>query len=349
MDHKDLLNSVVQNMAKQPVEDVQEENMDDRLASCIKLTLSVTDDNGVIQYLVDTRSYDWDGAMEHLDTFDHNINVIRNIMRSLCAYAHGIIPEEKKDKNIVDNAIKELTGFFKMYQIDIDYHDYFKGGTDPDTAKGDLAIAMLMGFDALNCASVMRENIRTYQTMRVMQYAYEGIDEIMHDNVEAIAAMEDAEDTGDEKVRHDIHVDEVSVKPHDDENESECGEKRTYYVIGEFKEHVNDDTERYMAFDHISRIEDVDYVVPDEQYIPEIESVGNTVITVGAFMMAYDLGGCKQVATDFFKKLENAGEVPLPEDATADAEDNPEENFMSSSDLLREFGFDDHSVSGLLD
>ena len=345
MDHKDLLNSVVQNMANQPAEDVQE-NIDDRLRECIKLSLSVTDDNGTIDYLVDARSYDWDSAMAHLDTFEHNISIIRNIMRSLCAYAHGIIPEEKKDENIVDTAIKELTGFFKMYQIDIDYHDYFKDGTDPDTAKGELAIAMLMGFDALNCASVMRENIRNYQTMRVMQYAYEGIDEIMHDNAEAIAAVEDAEN-----VSHDIPADEVSVKPHDDENEStgDVGEKRTYYVIGEFKEHVNEDTERYMVFDHISRIEEVDYVSPDEQYIPEIKTVGNTVITVGAFMMAYDLGGCKHVATDFFKKLEDAGEIPLPEDATADGEDKPEEDFMSSSDLLREFGFDDHSVSGLLD
>ncbi len=318
MDHKDLLNDVVKNMATNnaPKEDVisQEE-----LTNSIPLVLSVGE-----QFLVNAKEYDWNSAVEKLPIMEMNMAGIRGIMRSLVDKVFGKIPNDRdENEDLAGKAIDEFNKFFKMFGIDIDYKSYFKDGKEPEEEMGKLAIAMLMGFDAYAISATMKENTTNYQTLTVLQQAYSSLDEIIHDN---------------EEIANDI-IPEGNIIEND--------EKKTYRVAGKYVVIVDDQGDEAMSLKEIVDVKEIDYVAPDEQYIVDIDDIDDNerIVIASTTVMAYTISGAKAVATRTFDDY--AGDIDIP--GVAKTTDDTDDTSMSAADLYKTFGFDDHTVSGLLD
>lgn len=337
MDHKDLLNDVVKNMATTNEEEVVGGQMNggsDAIDAGIPLYLSIGE-----TYMMDAQVYDWEKSVELLPQMDTNMMGIRGIMRSLVDSAYGRKPEDDNDTTLAQRAISEFKNFFKQYQIDIDYKKYFEG--KPDTEEcGDIAIAMLMGFDAMNIIATIKEHTVTYQTIKVLQNAYSSLDEIMHDNEELNAEMEDG-DLFDRMVG--------SMEPSDDSEE--YAELNTYNVTGVYVLDHKEDGSEVMVFDKVTLIEETSYIEPDEQYLLEYGEFDteNMTATATGIIMAHDLDEAREVAAEFF--VSNEADIPVPghENDMAIEETFDEDKTMTQEDLLRTFGFDSHDVSGLID
>lgn len=343
MDHKDLLNDVVKNMAttnneEEVVVGGQMNGGTDDMDAGIPLYLSIGE-----TYMMDANVYDWEKSVELLPQMDTNMMGIRGIMRSLVDSAYGRKPEDDSDITLSQRAINEFTNFFKQYQIDIDYKKYFDG--KPDTEEcGDIAIAMLMGFDAMNIIATIKEHTVTYQTIKVLQNAYSSLDEIMHENEECLADMETDEASLNKMMSSIGNIEDVDVDPELDI------EINTYNVVGMYKCETNEDDESVMVFDKILSIEETSYIAPDEQYVIEYENFDeeNMTATASGVIMAHDLDEAKEIATEFF--VSNADEIPVPGTQNDQAIEN--DDTMTYEDLMSSFtfeGLDDHDVSGLLE
>ena len=338
MDHKDLLNDVVKNMATTNEDEVVGGQMNggsDAIDAGIPLYLSIGE-----TYMMDAQVYDWEKSVELLPQMDTNMMGIRGIMRSLVDSAYGRKPEDDNDTTLAQRAIDEFTNFFKQYQIDIDYKKYFEG--KPDTEEcGDIAIAMLMGFDAMNIIATIKEHTVTYQTIKVLQNAYSSLDEIMHDNEELNAEMED--DT--------LFSQMASVGNFDKEETDVDVELNTYNVVGLYVLDHKEDGSEVMVFDKVVSIEETSYIAADEQYLLEYGEFDteNMIATASGVIMAHDLDEAREVAAEFF--VSNEADIPVPghEHDMAIEETFDEDKTMTQEDLLRTFGFDSHDVSGLID
>ena len=338
MDHKDLLNDVVKNMATTNEEEVVGGQMNggsDAIDAGIPLYLSIGE-----TYMMDAQVYDWEKSVELLPQMDANMMGIRGIMRSLVDSAYGRKPENDDDTTLAQRAINEFTNFFKQYQIDIDYKKYFEG--KPDTEEcGDIAIAMLMGFDAMNIIATIKEHTVTYQTIKVLQNAYSSLDEIMHDNEELNAEMED-----------DTLLNQMASVGNFDKEETDVDvELNTYNVVGLYVLDHKEDGSEVMVFDKVVSIEETAYIAADEQYLLEYGEFDteNMIATASGTIMAHDLDEAREVATEFF--VSNEADIPVPghENDMAIEETFDEDKTMTQEDLLRTFGFDSHDVSGLID
>lgn len=338
MDHKDLLNDVVKNMATTNEEDVVGGQMNggsDAIDAGIPLYLSIGE-----TYMMDAQVYDWEKSVELLPQMDANMMGIRGIMRSLVDSAYGRKPEDDDDTTLAQRAISEFTNFFKQYQIDIDYKKYFEG--KPDTEEcGDIAIAMLMGFDAMNIIATIKEHTVTYQTIKVLQNAYSSLDEIMHDNEELNAEMED-----------DTLLNQMASVGNFDKEETDVDvELNTYNVVGLYVLDHKEDGSEVMVFDKVVSIEETAYIAADEQYLLEYGEFDteNMIATASGTIMAHDLDEAREVATEFF--VSNEADIPVPghENDMAIEETFDDDKTMTQEDLLRTFGFDSHDVSGLID
>ena len=342
MDHKDLLNDVVKNMATTNEEEVVGGQMNggsDAIDAGIPLYLSIGE-----TYMMDAQVYDWDKSVELLPQMETNMMGIRGIMRSLVDSAYGRKPEDDSDTTLAQRAISEFTNFFKQYQIDIDYKKYFEG--KPDTEEsGDIAIAMLMGFDAMNIIATIKEHTVTYQTIKVLQNAYSSLDEIMHDNEECLADMETDEESLNKMMSSIGNIEDVNVDPEFDI------ELNTYNVVGLYVLDHKEDGSEVMVFDKVVSIEETSYIAPDEQYLLEYENFDteNMVATASGVIMAHNLDEAREIAAEFF--VSNEADIPVPghEHDMAIEETFDEDKTMTQEDLLRTFGFDSHDVSGLID
>ena len=339
MDHKDLLNDVVKNMAttnnEEEVVGGQMNGGSDAIDAGIPLYLSIGE-----TYMMDAQVYDWEKSVELLPQMETNMMGIRGIMRSLVDSAYGRKPEDDSDTTLAQRAISEFTNFFKQYQIDIDYKKYFEG--KPDTEEsGDIAIAMLMGFDAMNIIATIKEHTVTYQTIKVLQNAYSSLDEIMHDNEELNAEMED----------NGLLNQMASVGNFDKEETDVDVELNTYNVVGLYVLDHKEDGSEVMVFDKVVSIEETSYIAPDEQYLLEYGEFDteNMIATASGVIMAHDLDEAREVAAEFF--VSNEADIPVPghENDMAIEETFDEDKTMTQEDLLRTFGFDSHDVSGLID
>jgi hypothetical protein len=338
MDHKDLLNDVVKNMATTNEEEVVGGQMNggsDAIDAGIPLYLSIGE-----TYMMDAQVYDWEKSVELLPQMETNMMGIRGIMRSLVDSAYGRKPENDDDTTLAQRAISEFTNFFKQYQIDIDYKKYFEG--KPDTEEsGDIAIAMLMGFDAMNIIATIKEHTVTYQTIKVLQNAYSSLDEIMHDNEELNAEMED-----------DALLNQMASVGNFDKEETDADvELNTYNVVGLYVLDHKEDGSEVMVFDKVVSIEETAYIAADEQYLLEYGEfdTDNMIATASGTIMAHDLDEAREVAAEFF--VSNEADIPVPghENDMAIEETFDEDKTMTQEDLLRTFGFDSHDVSGLID
>lgn len=340
MDHKDLLNDVVKNMATTNDEEVVGGMMHGGTDAIeegipgVPLYLSIGE-----TYMMDAQVYDWDKSVELLPQMETNMMGIRGIMRSLVDSAYGRKPDDDNDETLAQRAINEFKNFFKQYQIDIDYKKYFEGKPESEEC-GDIAIAMLMGFDAMNIITTIKEHTVTYQTIKLLQNAYSSLDEIMHDNEECLADMENDKESLEKMMASIKGVDELENEPMFDI------EINTYNVSGMYKLGKNDDGEDTMVFDKVLTIEETTYIAPDEQYILEYQDFDeeNMTATCTGVIMAHDLDEAREVATEFF--ISNAEDVPVPGTQNDMA---IEDNTMSVEELMDSFIFDDHDVTGLLE
>ena len=336
MDHKDLLNDVVKNMATTNEEEVVGGQMNggtDAIDAGIPLYLSIGE-----TYMMDAQVYDWEKSVELLPQMDTNMMGIRGIMRSLVDSAYGRKPENDDNTTLAQKAINEFKNFFKQYQIDIDYKKYFEG--KPDTEEcGDIAIAMLMGFDAMNIIAAIKEHTVTYQTIKVLQNAYSSLDEIMHDNEELNAEMED-----------DALLNQMASVGNFDKEETDVDvELNTYNVVGLYVLDHKEDGSEVMVFDKVVSIEETAYIAADEQYLLEYGEFDteNMTATASGIIMAHDLDDAREVATEFF--VSNESDIPVPGHENDMAIEETFDDTMTQEDLLRTFGFDSHDVSGLID
>ena len=200
---------------------------------------------------------------------------------------------------------------------------------------------MLMGFDAMNIIATIKEHTVTYQTIKVLQNAYSSLDEIMHDNEELNAEMED--DT--------LFGQMASVGNFDKEETDVDVELNTYNVVGLYVLDHKEDGSEVMVFDKVVSIEETAYIAADEQYLLEYGEFDteNMIATASGIIMAHDLDEAREVATEFF--VSNEADIPVPghENDMAIEETFDEDKTMTQEDLLRTFGFDSHDVSGLID
>ena len=193
----------------------------------------------------------------------------------------------------------------------------------------------------MNIIATIKEHTVTYQTIKVLQNAYSSLDEIMHDNEELNAEMED-----------DALLSQMASVGNFDKEETDADvELNTYNVVGLYVLDHKEDGSEVMVFDKVVSIEETAYIAADEQYLLEYENFDteNMVATASGVIMAHDLDEAREVAAEFF--VSNEADIPVPghENDMAIEETFDEDKTMTQEDLLRTFGFDSHDVSGLID
>lgn len=164
MDHKDLLDSVVKNMAS-ATDNIPQQPSQEDIDKSIHLELSTGD-----TFLVDTANFDWVKAIENLDQMTENENAFINMMSSC------IRPSDDEGyKEWLNAMIVNLTEYLKGYEIEVDYKTINPNITDRE-------IVMLMAFDANNITRTMKYH--------VMKFMYD----TGYDRAAFVVAKDDKED-----------------------------------------------------------------------------------------------------------------------------------------------------------
>lgn len=145
MNHKDLLDAVVNNMAS-PNANIPQQPSQEEIDKSIHLELSTGD-----TFLVDTRNFDWNKAIKNLDQMTENETAFLNIVHSCINPSNDDTYNEWLKAMIIN-----LTDYMKGYEIDVDYKTINPNLSDRD-------IVMLMAFDANNITRTMK-----YHVMKVM-------------------------------------------------------------------------------------------------------------------------------------------------------------------------------------
>lgn len=145
MDHKDLLDSVVNNMAAATNNIPSQPPTQEAIDNCIKLELSTGD-----TFLVDVSTFDWVNAIGHIDQMTENENAFMNMMRGC------INPSDDDEYNEwLKQMIVNLTDYLKGYEIEVDYK-----AMNPDIT--DREIVMLLAFDANNITRTMKYHVMKF-------------------------------------------------------------------------------------------------------------------------------------------------------------------------------------------
>ena len=319
MDHKDLLNDVVKNMAPTSAE---EENVTstseavDYGNETIDIQLSTGD-----TYSIKVSEFDWDLAVKNLHLMDiniHNINVLVNalFLKNDDNPAVTQLKERATELQVepVDLVISELSKFLTSYNVTFDYTEKFSNDIPKET------IALLMAYDAQIITRTLHEHVMIYNAMVMFRSADNEIDRML-DSL------------------HDDLPEEVKQYANDD---IVSGNKELMYVEGKIEESVTGIAS--LVKDSLSV--DIRYdeaMDPSKQYIVCM----NDNETVGVFVMARSTDEAISIATDIFNEFVNDYNESI-----TDSEEETEES-MTYTDLMSSFGInmgieDDHDVSGLI-
>ena len=321
MDHKDLLNDVVKNMATTSTE---EENITstseavDYGNETIDIQLSTGD-----TYSIKVSEFDWDLAVKNLQLMDiniHNINVLVNALFSTNDDNPAVAQLKERAAELqvepVDLVISELSKFLISYNVTFNYTEKFSNDIPMET------IALLMAYDAQIITRTLHEHVTIYNAMVMFRSADNEIDRML-DSL------------------HDDLPEEVKQYANDDIAISSSN-KELMYVEGKIEE--SDTGIASLVKDSLSV--DIRYdeaMDPSKQYIVCM----NDNETVGVFVMARSTNEAISIATDIFNEFVN------DYNTTVTVSEEETEDSMSYTDLMSSFGInmgidDDHDVSGLI-
>ena len=151
MDHKDLLDSVIENMnsTKEVDETPTEEPVRDDM-----IIVNIVP-GGHIE--IDPNKYDWDTAMANLSSMEENINSMIGMMNGLL----GNAPE--KDQ-LIDHIFEQVSGFLETFDITVDAYVKY----DPGIMNNKEKLCMVMLYDANNITQTMFKNVSMYASMKLL-------------------------------------------------------------------------------------------------------------------------------------------------------------------------------------
>lgn len=142
MNHKDLLDAVVNNMT---ANNIPEAPSQDKIDNSIHLELSTGD-----TFLVDTDDFKWDEAIQKIDMMTENEKSFMNIIRS------SILMSSNDDyTDWVETMKNNISAYMDGYGIHVNYRTTFPDITDKE-------ILMLMTFDANNITRTMKYHVMEF-------------------------------------------------------------------------------------------------------------------------------------------------------------------------------------------
>jgi hypothetical protein len=158
MDHKDLLNSVISNMANSQETTTEVPTDDYDSSAYIQLSLCTGE-----TFLVDPNKLDWDNAISQIAHLQDNMVALRNIQYGLLQAAGN---DDEDTQKFVQSIITQLTDILKGFQISVDYRVHNPNLTDRD-------IAMLMAFDVNNVTATMFHHLSIYSALSMLAPTHE--------------------------------------------------------------------------------------------------------------------------------------------------------------------------------
>lgn len=161
MDHKDLMNDVINKMTQsQTLPETMEvpENIEENANNSIQIKVST----GEI-YLIDPTTFDWTGAMNNIPKMIANADAIRNMMFSLLSIPNDEL-ESDKAKEDINSIISQLETFLTNMQINPSYEKIHPNISDYNKA-------LFMCFDANSVILTMYYNTEMYGMMSMLSIA----------------------------------------------------------------------------------------------------------------------------------------------------------------------------------
>ena len=178
MNHKDLLDSVINNMTSKEA-DTTEIPMDVESSADNSIRLELCTGE---TFLIDPSNFDWNAAAANLHHLYENEASFKNIAFELMLSAGEDTDETKK---FIEHIIEQFTDYLAGYQITVDYKSFNDKLTDRE-------IAMLMLFDVNNITKTMSHNISLYSAFSMLSIGNDG-------NM----SINDEEESNDESYEYD--------------------------------------------------------------------------------------------------------------------------------------------------
>lgn len=165
MNHKDLLDSVVANMASTTSEETTEVPMEEEEINSdemIKLSISTGE-----QFLIDPNTFDWDTAVSKIPEMEANHEAMMKMIRLILNIRNFNNEDDLAAKDDLHNIIGQLEEYLKGFQI-LPGYDIFDDEIDKDRLEKLVKKAMLLIFDSFCVSQTMYRNISLYSAMKLM-------------------------------------------------------------------------------------------------------------------------------------------------------------------------------------
>lgn len=166
MNHKDLLDSVVANMASTTSEETTEVPMEEEINvnpdEMIKLTISTGE-----QFLIDPNTFDWDTAITKIPEMETNHEAMMKMMQLILNIKDFNNNDAVDEKEALHNIIGQLEEYLKGFEI-LPGYDIFDDEIDKDRMDKLIKKAMLLIFDSFCVSQTMYRNISLYSAMKLM-------------------------------------------------------------------------------------------------------------------------------------------------------------------------------------
>lgn len=164
MNHKDLLDSVVANMASTTSEETTEVPMEEEINSdeMIKLSISTGE-----QFLIDPNTFDWDTAVSKIPEMEANHEAMMKMIRLILNIRNFNNEDDLAAKDDLHNIIGQLEEYLKGFEI-LPGYDIFDDEIDKDRMEKLVKKAMLLIFDSFCVSQTMYRNISLYSAMKLI-------------------------------------------------------------------------------------------------------------------------------------------------------------------------------------
>ena len=167
MNHKDLLNSVVANMASTTSEETIEVPMEEEETNInpdemIKLTISTGE-----QFLIDPNTFDWDTAITKIPEMETNHEAMMKMMKFILNIKDFNNNDAVSEKETLHDIIGQLEKYLKGFEIIPGYY-LFDNEIDKDRMDKLVKKAMLLIFDTFAVSQTMYRNISLFSAMKLI-------------------------------------------------------------------------------------------------------------------------------------------------------------------------------------
>ena len=164
MNHKDLLDSVVANMASTTSKETTEVPMEEEINpdEMIKLSISTGE-----QFLIDPNTFDWNTAVSKIPEMEANHEAMMKMMQLILNIRNFNNEDDLDAKDALHNIIGQLEEYLNGFEI-LPGYDIFDDEIDKDRLEKLVKKAMLLIFDSFCVSQTMYRNISLYSAMKLM-------------------------------------------------------------------------------------------------------------------------------------------------------------------------------------